>query len=92
MTQYTKIPYTLVLSLLLTLFAGPLKFSLSKADGLVRELWTGEMEQTAPLPWKGRMELYIRYASDEENKHFTGVLSWPDLGSENNRNGENYRF
>ncbi len=47
----------------------------------IKELWVGEMTQESPVPWKGRMELFLRYSSGEEDpRDFEGVVTWPSLG------------
>lgn len=68
--------------ILLIIFCGIFNYSLVSADSLIRELWRGEFEQSQPLQWKGKMELYIKYAGGEEAPYdFIGVLTWPELGN-----------
>lgn len=47
-----------------------------------RQIWKGEFEQTSPLPWKGPIELYLRYDSEAEApQRVDGILTWPSLGN-----------
>jgi hypothetical protein len=51
------------------------------ADNLTRGLWRGQMAQSSPMPWKGPMELYLRF--DEEDSYpakISGIITWSTLG------------
>lgn len=46
-----------------------------------RQLWKGTFHQTAPIPWDGPLELYLRYESEARPpQRVDGVLTWPTLG------------
>lgn len=48
---------------------------------LMKELWVGKFEQSAPMFWSGEMLLYLRYNShDSAPRTISGVIVWPGLG------------
>lgn len=50
------------------------------ADGLAREIWAGKFVQTAPIPWQGEVELYLRYDPEESYpQKIEGILTWKNL-------------
>lgn len=58
----------------------------AKADDYEREYWRGTFEQTEPIEWSGRMELYLRFAVEEPfPQRLEGILSWPELGAAKTR-------
>ena len=77
---------TVCLSTLLA--AGPAPRGPSGVDS--RQIWKGMFQQTAPMPWSGPIELYLRYDSESPPpQKVDGVLSWPSLGKARVRiNGE----
>lgn len=52
----------------------------------IRELWRGEFRQKTPLPWTGKMELFLRYRTSEDYpRAVDGTITWPALGGARTR-------
>lgn len=46
----------------------------------IKELWVGRFEQTSPIKWQSKMELYLRYNSGQTPPtQIEGIITWIDL-------------